>query len=60
MSRDENMIFGGEASRELWNEINALDATSTGDDIRDCIYSVCCKMQELEHKFESQIKALDK
>lgn len=45
-------IFSGEKSEQLWNEINNLDALSTGDDIRDVIYSLVCKLQELETEIE--------
>lgn len=46
----ESRIFSGDNSRELWNEINSLDAMSTGDDIRDVLYSFGCAMQKLEAK----------
>ena len=50
MSDANNKIFSGETSRELWDEINSLDATSTGDDIRDVLYSFGCALQKLEAK----------
>ena len=45
-----NDIFSGENSRELWASINSLDARSTGDDMRDVLYSLCCALQRLESK----------
>lgn len=41
-------IFSGDASVDMWAEINALDALSTGDDIRNAIYTICCRLQQLE------------
>lgn len=41
-------IFSGEDSQGLWDEINRLDAMSTGDEIRDVLYSFGCAMQKLE------------
>jgi hypothetical protein len=45
-------IFSGENSRALWEEINSLDSMSTGDDIRDVLYSFGCALQKLEAKLE--------
>lgn len=41
-------IFSGDASVDMWAEINALDALSTGDDIRNALYTICCRLQQLE------------
>ena len=38
-------IFSGEYSRKMWNEINRA---KTVDDLRDALYTVCCRLQELE------------
>ncbi len=43
-------IFSGENSKKLWEEINSLNAMSTGDDVRDVLYSFGCAMQRLEAK----------
>jgi hypothetical protein len=51
-------IFSGDNSREFWREINSLDATSTGDDIRDVLFLFGCKLQEYELKVDIQIAAL--
>ncbi len=48
-------VFGGEGSKELWNEINSLDEMSTGADVSDVLYSMGCKMQELEAKIAKDI-----
>lgn len=45
-------IFSGDASRELWNEINAINNMSTGDDISDVLYSIGCALQRLEAKYD--------
>lgn len=47
---DEPRIFSGPASEALWDDINRLDALSTGDEVRDVIYHLCCKIQELEYR----------
>lgn len=51
---EKETIFSGENSRDLWNAINKLDSKSKGDKIRDVIYFVCCKLQELEDKIEEK------
>ena len=38
-------IFSGDASIKMWDEINNA---KTIDDIKDALYSMACKMQELE------------
>ena len=38
-------IFSGDASRKLWDEIN--NAKTIGQ-LRDALYSLGCKLQELE------------
>jgi hypothetical protein len=48
-------IFSGDASQELWDEINSIDAMSTGDDIHGVLYSLGCAMQRLEGKFDDAI-----
>ena len=32
----------------MWEEINALDELSTGDQVRDVLYVICCRLQQLE------------
>ena len=41
-------IFSGDASGDMWAEINALDELSTGDQVRDVLYTICCRLQQLE------------
>lgn len=38
-------IFSGEYSRRMWNQIN--DAESV-EDLKYALYTVCCRLQELE------------
>ncbi len=45
-------IFSGDSSRELWAEINSIDAMSSGDDIHRALYSICCALQKLEAKID--------
>ena len=40
-------IFSGDSSRDMWKEINEA---KTIEDLREALYSVCCKLQELESK----------
>lgn len=46
-------IFSGDDSRELWDEIDSINAMSTGDDIRDVLYSFGCAMQKLEERLNT-------
>ena len=48
-------IVSGDKSRDFWHEINSINAMSTGDDIGDVLYSIGCKMQELESEIEKLI-----
>lgn len=54
-SASPEKVFSGDASRELWAEIDALDALSTGDDIRDVLYSFGCALQRLEAKMACMV-----
>lgn len=38
-------IFSGEYSRKMWDEINNAETT---EDLKDALYTVCCRLQELE------------
>lgn len=40
-------IFGGPHSEDMWNEINS---TRTISQLRQALYLVCCRIQELESK----------
>lgn len=41
-------IFSGESA--MWDEINNAKTTV---DLRDALYHLCCKIQELEDKFDT-------
>ena len=41
-------IFYGDSSKQLWNNINNI----SDDNLRDTIYLLGCKLQELEHRLE--------
>jgi hypothetical protein len=43
-------IFSGDASKELWAEISNA---KTVKKLRMALYTVCCRVQELENKVES-------
>ena len=45
-------IFSGDHSRDMWEEINSLDNLSTGDDIYHALYFICCRIQQLEDKYD--------
>jgi len=47
-SAGDDKIFSGDNSQELWDEINSINAMSTGDDIHGALYSITCSMQKLE------------
>lgn len=44
-------IFGGRYSAKMWRAINTAKSI---DDLRDALYFVCCRLQELEHKLDDQ------
>jgi hypothetical protein len=44
-------IFSGNNSKEMWAEINNAKTIA---DLRDALYGVCCKLQELESLLEEQ------
>ena len=51
-------IFGGENSKDLWDLINSIRATS----VHEALYAFGCKCQELEkiiHKLEKRIAQLE-
>jgi len=49
--KDEH-IFSGEYSRDMWDAINKAD---TVEELKDALYFVCCRLQELERKFENEL-----
>lgn len=46
-------IFSGRYSKEMWDEINNA---KTVEDLRDALYFVCCRLQELETLLEEKEK----
>ena len=54
MKRTLNIVSGKE-SQCFWDDINKLNALSTGEDIRYVFYHMGCKMQELETEIEKLI-----
>ena len=58
--KGEGKICSGEASKEFWEEINAIDEMSTGVDIWEVLYSIGCKMQQLEDKLDKKIAESNK
>ena len=46
---DKEPVFYGEPSKELWDKINA----TPGYELRDLLYLMGCKLQELEHRLET-------
>ena len=45
-------IFSGDYSRDMWDAINNAD---TVEELKDALYFVCCRLQELERKFENEL-----
>ena len=43
-------IFSGEYSKKMWEAINTAE---TVEDIQDALYFVCCRIQELESKYDN-------
>jgi hypothetical protein len=48
-------VFGGDASRPLWRDINAVGHTRAGD----ALYVLGCACQELEAKVDKLAARLD-
>ena len=44
-------IFSGDYSAKMWREINSAE---TVEDLRNALYLVCCRLQELEAKLAKQ------
>ena len=42
-------IFSGNYSRDMWHEINSAKTVA---DLRNALYTVCCRLQELEEKLK--------
>lgn len=55
--RNESKIFSGHDSRDMWDEINNAE---TVDDLKDALYFVCCKIQNLESKLAPIFKFYNK
>lgn len=45
-------IFSGESSLDMWDSINKSKNTR---DLREALYIVCCRLQELEVKVENRV-----
>jgi hypothetical protein len=45
-------IFSGDASRELWDEINFIQNLDGLEDVGNCLYSIGCALQRLETKID--------
>ena len=46
-------IFSEDYSRNMWKAINKAKSKK---DLRDALYLVCCRIQELEDKIDKHIK----
>lgn len=47
MSKQPDRIFSGEYSHKMWTMINEA---GTAEQVRNALYLVCCRLQELEAK----------
>lgn len=57
-----NKLFSGVDSEELWESINVLTDSVHDERVGEVIYSLCCKLQELENyvaSLESRIGSLE-
>ena len=43
-------IFSGDYSKDMWDAISSLNATSSGERVRRVLYLICCRLQELERR----------
>ena len=50
--KESKLIFSGDYSKDMWNAINNAD---TVEELKDALYFVCCRLQELERKFENEL-----
>lgn len=55
--RNKSKIFSGDASHDMWDDI---DAAETVADLKDVLYFVCCKLQDLESKLAPIFKLYNK
>jgi len=46
-------IFSGDGSKPLWDEINEAESIPQ---LRAALYSVCCRLQELEDEIRKQAR----
>ena len=46
-------IMSGEYSEDMWKEINEA---KTITQLREALYFVCCRLQELESKYDNILK----
>jgi len=49
-------IFSGEYSRDMWREINGAESI---EDLKSALYTVCCRLQELEAKIAKDIPNIE-
>lgn len=47
----KNKIFSGDESKAMWDEINNAKTIA---DLREALFGVCCKLQELESLLEEK------
>ena len=47
----KSKIFSGDYSADMWRSINKA---KTKSELRQAIYFVCCRIQELESKIDKQ------
>ena len=52
-----NKIFSGKPSVALWKDICSIDNLSTLDNVREALYHLGCKCQELEVRLDGRSEA---
>jgi len=46
-------IMSGEYSKDMWRDINEAKTIA---ELREALYFVCCRLQELESKYDIKLK----
>jgi len=52
--KNDSKIFSGDYSVSMWNEINQAKTIAQ---LRDALYTICCRIQELEAKVDKYKKS---
>ncbi len=59
-TEEQEFIFSGEYSRDMWDSISSLDGISTGEEVAEVLYLICCRLQELEARIHPPVEDKEK